>query len=133
MEKMHRLPSLASSRQTTLRQLPLNWKWTACTLRLWDVTSVRTSLLDATPENGFLDSEMCSVFLSPTPPLCPFSSPPPCCQRTTRTTLSRYNFMGPYSLLSVCTHSLSNPFWWVARPRAEPTIHVSCCPHPVAC
>lgn len=44
--------------------------------------------------------------------LCP-SPFPLCCHWMTRTTFSSYNILGPHSHQSVCSHSISNPFWWV--------------------
>lgn len=37
-----------------------------------------------------------------------------CCHWMTRKALSCCDILGPHSHLSLCSHSISNPFWWVA-------------------
>lgn len=59
-----------------------------------------------------LNSEMYCLILFSNSLLCP-SPFPLCCHWMTRTTFSCYNILGPYSHQSVCSHSISNPFWWV--------------------
>lgn len=79
-------------------------------LLLWNMTFIHTVL---TWYLKMLFILRCTLYSISNSPLCPFPFLP-CCQWMTRTTLSRYNILGPHSHHSVCTHSISNPFWWVA-------------------
>lgn len=53
-----------------------------------------------------------TFFLSNSVP-CPFPLLL-CCHWMTRKALSCCDILGPHSHLSLCSHSISNPFWWVA-------------------
>lgn len=79
-------------------------------LLLWNMTFIHTVL---TWYLKMLFILRCTLYSISNSLLCPFPFLL-CCQWMTRTTLSRYNILGPHSHHSVCTHSISNPFWWVA-------------------